>query len=149
MRKRTEKEREVIGKVEAIFRNLDIDRNIVGYAPLLDITVYAYAFPKETFSKIMTDLSKQNYYLGVSGASEEIYSEIVHIVKYTVERADNDYLAHLGLDKLQVILKGKRNEELERELIASIGESYSEYSNDEKIVFFFIKRILDELKKGA
>lgn len=149
MRKRNPKEIGIIGKVETIFRSLNIDRTLVGYAPLLDVTVHAYAFPEKDFNKIITDLSRENYYLGISSSEGGIYSEIVHIVKYTVERANNDYLTYLRLDKLQVILKGKRDEELEKELIASLGENYSEYSNDEKIVFFFIKRILDELKKGA
>lgn len=150
MRKRTEREREVIGKVEVIFRQLNILKDHGGYPPLLDIVVYAYAFPNEGFDEIISTLSEKNYYLGIpKNSKESICSEIVHIVKLAIERADDDYLAYLNLDKLRIILSGKRDEELEKELIHSIGEKYVKYPNDEKIVFFFLKRILEELKKGA
>lgn len=158
MRKRTDKEKEVLGKVEAIFKNLDLDKENQGYVPLLDATVYAYAYPKQGLIEIIELLSRKNHYLGLlqlegsqelRTTSERVYLAIVHTVKSGIERAEREYLEMLQLDSLEVILSGKRGVELEELLLHEIGEDYAEYSNDEKIVLFFIKKILKAVKNEA
>lgn len=185
MRKKTDKEKEILGQVEVILRRLKIDKNNAGYAPLLDAIVYAYAFPDEGLTEIIDMLSKENYYLGlhlthiksdleveinsesihtvktdIEGVDEqnlqqknkkmdtraEIYSEIVHTVKTAIEGGHKQYLKELQLDGLNVILHGKREGELEGLLLTEIGNKYRKYSNDEKIVLFFIKKILKAVK---
>lgn len=153
MRKRTDKEIQALGKVEAIFRQLGINKDGGGYVPLLDCIIYAYAFPDTSLTTVVTILSKENYYLGIrladradSTQTEKIYSEMVHTIKSAIDCPNIDYLRTLELDGMKVILKGKRGEELEKVLLAEIGEKYHQYSNDEKIVLFFIKKILKAVK---
>lgn len=157
MRKRTDVEKEVLGKVEVIFRDLKIERETIGYAPLLDIIIYAYAFPEESLTSIIGKLTEENYYLGIKcilvknviSYKEAVYYEVVHTIKTAIERADDVDLKELQLDKLNIILKGKRGLALEEELIAEIGKKYEQYSNDEKIALYFIKKILKAIKKEA
>lgn len=155
MRKRTELEKAVLGKVEVIFRYLKIERETIGYAPLLDIILYAYAFPKESLTGIIKMLAKENYYLGIKSISaknvmnyeEAMYYEVVHTIKTAIERAEDIDLKELELDKLNVILKGKRGVVLEEKLLIEIGKKYAQYSNDEKIALYFIKKILKAVNK--
>lgn len=156
MRERTDKEREALGRVEAIFRQLGTNKDGGGYAPLLDCIIYAYAFPNEPLTEVVEELSKENYYLGIRLAEktdatkiEKIYSEMVHTIKSAIDCPDLKYLSSLGLDGMKVILQGKRGDELEAALLTEIGEEYHQYSNDEKIVLFFIKRILKAVKNGT
>lgn len=157
MRKRTDVEKEVLGKVEVIFRYLKIERETIGYAPLLDIIIYAYAFPEESLTGIIKRLTEENYYLGIKNISTKnavdynvtVYYEVVHTIKTAIERADDIDLKELQLDKLNIILKGKRGVALEEELLSEIGEKYAQYSNDEKIALYFIKKILKAIKKRA
>lgn len=152
MRKKTDKEKEILGQVEVILRRLKIDKNNAGYVPLLDAIAYAYAFPDEGLTEIIDMLSKENYYLGLHvahsemDARAELYAKIVHTVKSAIEGGDGHYLRNLQLDSLMVILQGKRDKELEELLLTEIGDKYSQYSNDEKIVLFFIKKILKAVK---
>lgn len=153
MRKRTDKEREVLGRVESIFRLLNLDKNDAGYVPLLDVIIYAYAFPEEELTKIVELLSVENYYLGIRSLNEEnlsqidaLYSAMVHTIKFTIESGKDEDLATLKLYGMKIILKGKRGAELERILLDEIGKKYQPYSNDEKIVLFFIKKILKAIK---
>ena len=156
MRKRTDKEIGAMGKVEAIFRQLGIDKDGGGYAPLLDCIIYAYAFPYTSLITVVEILSKENYYLGIRLAdkadatqTEKIYSEMVHTIKSAIDCPNIGYLKTLELDGMKVILKGKRGKELEQVLLAEIGEKYHQYPNDEKIVLFFIKKILKAVKNGT
>ena len=153
MRKRTDKEIEAFGMVEAIFRQLRISKDGGGYAPLLDCIIYAYAFPDISLIDVVERLSKENYYLGIRLAdrvdatqTEKIYSEMVHTIKSAIDCPNISYLKTLELDGMKVILKGKRGKELEKVLLAEIGKKYHQYSNDEKIVLFFIKKILKAVK---
>lgn len=153
MRKRTDKERLVLGRVESIFRGLNLDKDDAGYVPLLDVITYAYAFPKEELTKIVEILSVENYYLGIRSLNgknisqvEALYSAMVHTIKFVIESGNNDDLATLELYGMNVILKGKRGVELENVLLDEIGEKYQQYSNDEKIVLFFVKKILKAIK---
>lgn len=156
MRERTPLEKEVLGKVEVIFRYLNIERETIGYVPLLDIIMYAYAFPEKSLNSIIKKLAKENYYLGIKsistknemGYEETVYYEVVHTIKTAIERAEDVDLEELQLDKLNVILKGKRGLDLEEELLEEIGEKYAKYSNDEKIVLYFIKKILKAVTKS-
>lgn len=156
MRKREDKELEAMGKVEAIFRQLGINKNGGGYAPLLDCIIYAYAYPTTPLIGVVEFLSKNNYYLGIrladkvgSTQTEKMYEEMVHIIKSAIDCPDLEYLSSLGLDKMKVILQGKRGDELEVALLAEIGEKYHQYSNDEKIALFFIEKILKAVKNGT
>lgn len=148
MRKRTDKEKRVIGKAESIFRQLKINRASGGYIPLLDTVVYAYAFPEKSLTEIVDTLTRENYYLGIriaensnSNLQEKIYSEMVHTVKSALDCPNKELLKELGIDKLSVIL-GLRGEELEKSLMDELGPKYQDYTNDEKVVFFFIKKVL-------
>lgn len=155
MRKRTDLEKQVLGKVEVILRYLKIDRETIGYAPLLDIIIYAYAFPEESLTQIVSRITKENYYPGIQciynknvmDFEKTMYFEVVHTIKRAIERAEFIDLKELQLDKLNVILKGKIGIDLEEELLAEIGERYSRYSNDEKIAVYFIKKILKAITK--
>lgn len=156
MRERTEKEREALGRVEAIFRQLRINKDGGGYAPLLDCVIYAYAFPNVPLTEVVEKLSKENYYLGIRLAEktdatkiEKTYSEMVHIIKSAIDCPDIGYLRTLELEGMKVILKGKKGEELKKVLLAEIGEKYAKYSNDQKIVLFFVKKILKAVKNGT
>lgn len=156
MRGRTDKEIQAMGNVEAIFRQLGIEKDGGGYAPLLDCIIYAYAFPNVSLTEVVEILSKENYYLGIRLAdkanatqTERIYSEMVHTIKSAIDCPDLNYLKFLGLDGMKVILKGKRGNELEQVLLAEIGKEYHQYTNDEKIVLFFIKKILKAIKNGT
>lgn len=152
MRKRTDKEKQTLGQVEVIFRQLRMDKNNGGYMPLLDTIVYAYAFPYEELTKIINDLSTENYYLGIRVGNtsitqkEMLYQEMVHTIKSAIDCPDKRYLKALELDGMKVILEGKSGAELEKVLLAEIGEKYLQYSNEEKIVLFFIKKILKKIK---
>lgn len=154
MRKRTDKEKEVLGRVESILRLLNLDKNDAGYVPLLDFIIYAYAFPEEELTKIVEILSIENYYLGIRSLNEEnvsiveaLYSAMVHIIKFIIESGSDEDLVNLELYGMKVILKGKRGAELENILLDEIGEKYQQYSNDEKIVLFFVKKILKAIKE--
>ena len=153
MRKKTDKEKEVLGKAEVILRLLQIDKENAGYAPLLDVIAYAYASPNKELMQIIETLSQKNYYLGIHTSHSkmdikaELYSKIVHTVKTAIECGRKDYLVSLELDGLKVILQGNTGQELEELLIPEIGEKYRLYSNDEKIVHFFIKKILKAVKE--
>lgn len=154
MRKKTSKEKEVLGKIEYVLRQLYVSRDTVGYVPLLDAIAYTYAFPEKGILEAMEVLEKENYYLGVyptdSKTAEDdakLYPTIVHTVKTAIDSKNKSYLRTLQLDRMKVILDGKRGYELEEVLLAEIGEKYVQYSNDEKIVLFFIKKILKAIKK--
>lgn len=175
MRKKTDKEKEVLGSVEWLLRNLNIKNETLGYGPLMDIIAYAYAFPEEDLGDIVKLMEKENYYVGifpersrsktdvVSEPKEnaeyviprfseqekndaEMYPTLVHAIKTAIEGANQEYLQELELDKLNTILKGKLDER-EEELLSEIGAKYEQYSNDERIVFYFIKKILKRIDK--
>ncbi len=152
MRKKTDKEKEIMGQVEEVLRWLQINKDSAGYMPLLDSIVYAYAFPDEGLTDIIDMLSRENYYLGLHDensnvdARDAIYSKIVSTVKSAIEAGDRQYMMYLQLDRLKVILQGKRGKELEDLLLTELGDKYRQYSNDEKIVLFFIKKILKAVK---
>ncbi len=153
MRKRTQKEVIALGRVESIFRELNLDKNNEGYVPLLDVIIYACAFPEEELVKVVETLSIENYYLGIrfldsktGNKTEALYAAMVHTIKATIESGDDEDLKNLELDKMKVILEGKRGEDLEKALLAEIGEKYHQYSNDEKITLFFVKKILKVIK---
>ncbi len=150
MRKRTDKEKAVLGKVELILIQLDLAKDTAGYVPLLDAIACGYAFPEKELTQIICELAKENYYLGlhmfgldgVSNTEVALYSAMVHDIKTGIERANEEYLQNLQLDKLQIILKGKDEKVLEAELINEIGQKYVKYSNNEKIVLYFVRKIL-------
>lgn len=151
--KRIDKRKEVLGRVEVIFRQLGVNKVDGGYAPLLDSIVYAYTFPDMPLTEVIEYLSKEKHYLRIRIANridatrlEKIYAEMVHTIKSAIDCPNINYLKVLGLDVMKVILEGKTGEELETVLLDEIGEKYQQYSNDEKIVLFFIKKILKEIK---
>lgn len=172
--KRTDKEKEVIGRLEAVLKNfLTVDFGSVGYNAIIDIIAYIYAFYDELKKKsklkpqdklqiqdikgVIKLFSEKKSYLGLnsSGCShqatveEKLYVAMVHTIKSVMDTPEQEDLSSLGLDCMQIIIEGKQEKELEKELIEIFGEHYSICSNDEKIVIFFIKRIVEALRHGA
>lgn len=166
MRKRTIKEKKVMGKVEEILRQLKITNSTPGYMPLLDTIVYAYAFPEQDFLDIIAYLERENYYVGIaprkkendadtktnpkttgSKRNEDILSAMVTSIETTIEKANTGYLSSLELNKLNKILpeEEKTTEEKENDLLSEIGEKYKKYTYDEKIIVYFSKKILKYL----
>lgn len=151
MRTRTQEEKAVLGKVEVIMRNLCIKKTTRGYGPLLDIIAYAYVYPEKDILDIVEYLSKENSYVGVflDGEDEDgknvdnrIFPAMIRTIETAIERANNNYLKVLKLDKLKLIL----DEHSDDDLISEIGEKYSRYDHDEQILVYFVKKILKDLK---
>lgn len=147
MRTRTQEEKAVLGKVEVIMRNLCIKKTTRGYSPLLDIIAYAYAYPEKDILDIVEYLSGENSYVGVfldvedgdeKNVDNRIFPAMIRTIETAIERADNEYLKVLKLDKLKLIL----DEHSDEELISEIGTKYEQYEHDEKILVYFVKKVL-------
>lgn len=154
MRKKTTKEIEITGKVNAVLRQLKIDNETAGCTPLIDIISYAHAFPEENLEDIIDYLFKVNNYVGIYPESiksvtrekEEMrpYPSLVHTIKTVIEAASPEDLKALQLDKLEIIIKGNLSER-EEEFLAEIGEKYRKYPDEKRITLYFIKKILKNL----
>lgn len=149
MRKRTERENAVLGRVELMMRNLSIRKDKRGYRHLVDIITYAYVNKSEDIIDIAKFLQKENFYVGIfleevsskNNAVNQIWPALVQTIETAIEHANDEYLKKLGLDKLKIILEDHSAEEL----IAEIGEKYVKYAHDEQIVVYFVKKILKNL----
>lgn len=149
MRRRTERENAVLGKVELIMRNLSIRKDTRAYGHLVDIITYAYVHKDEDIIDIANFLQKENFYVGVclgevyseKNAVNKIWPALIRTIETAIEHANDRYLQELGLDKLKIILDDHSAEEL----IAEIGEKYIKYAHDEQILVYFVKKILKNL----
>lgn len=149
MRTRSQQEKAVLGKIEVIMRNLCIKRTTRGYSPLLDIISYAYVYRDKDIVDIENFLEKENYYVAVflkdesskKNADNKMMPALIRTIETAIERADNEYLKQLKLDKLKLIL----DEHSDEELISEIGEKYAQYNHDEQILVYFVKKVLKSL----
>lgn len=148
MRKRTESEKAVLGRVELIMRKLCIRKDTRAYGHLLDIITYAYVNRDEDIIDIANFLRKENFYVGVfleecskKNADNQIWPALIRTIETAIEKADKRYLNYLGLNKLKIIL----DDHSEEELISEIGEKYTKYAHDEQILVYFVKKVLKNL----
>ena len=158
MRYKTDKEKEIMGKVELMLRRLKINRESEGYVPLVDIIVYAYAFPDESILDIAKKLNTENHYLGIAQYDRIAYYHKVQIkegqtllpalvrtIGFAIERADEQYLAELRMGKLVTIIKD--TEDAEEAFLSEIGEAkYGQYTHLERVLIYFVKKVLKYLK---
>lgn len=89
MRTRTEKEKEAMGMLNTVFRELSIKKGTRGYLPVMDMICYAYAYPEQKFSEIIKILSKENFYVGVKQTRtvEEIEAKVQEVCKQAMREA--------------------------------------------------------------
>lgn len=90
MRVKTEKEKEAIGKLTPIFRELNIRKDISGYEPILDFICHEYAFPNDEFKETLNILEKENFYIGIKQPKTKS-----SIMKHVKEVANKEMLIAL------------------------------------------------------
>lgn len=149
MRKRTEAEKVAIGRIVPILRNLRIRQDISGYGPLLDIMSYAAAYPEVEFRDIVAEMLKNNTYTGISPTSNEVEDQIfpsmVRTIETALERGKNEYLQEIGISEEVIKQVLNSHDYKEADLLKVLGEKYEEYSHEERIVYYFIKKVLKHL----
>lgn len=149
MRKRTEKEKEVMGRIVPILRSLDIKQTTRGYVPLLDIMSYAASYPEVEFEHIIKRLLNENNYIGINlinkNSENQIMPAMLRTVESAFERGNNEKLSKLGIsdDIISRVLDSDKYNETD--LVAVLGEKYENYTHEEKIVYYFIRKILKYL----
>jgi hypothetical protein len=82
MRVKTAKEKEAMGKLTPVFRELNIRKDISGYEPIMDCICYQYAFPEIGFQETLSVLQQENYYIGIKQTPK--VSEIVQKMQEVV-----------------------------------------------------------------
>lgn len=149
MRKRTEKEREAIGRIVPILVSLDIKKGTRGYVPLLEIMSYAAAYPNVEFEDIIKELSEGNSYNGVNiwnkDSENQLMPSMVRTIETALERGDNSRLEEIGISEeiiKRILDSDNYNKE---ELLQVLGEKYEKYTHEERIVYYFIKKVLKYL----
>ena len=152
MRKRTDGEKMAMGRIVPILEELDIKKNTRGYMPLLDTMSYAAAYPNVKLKDIIDELLKNNTYIGISLSEgkkdNQIYPSMVRTIESAFERGKNEQLEKLGIsgEVIKKVLDSSGEEEEQQELLEVLGEGYKKYSHEERIVFYFIKKILRYLE---
>ena len=149
MRKRTEAEKVTMGRIVPVLENLRIKQNTRGYAPLLDIMSYAAAYPNVEFRDIVSEMMNNNTYTGISMFTKEpenqLFPSIVRTIETAFERGRNEYLQEIGISE-EVIRRVLHSENYDPEdLLEVLGEKYADYSHEERIVYYFIKKVLKYL----
>lgn len=152
MRTRTDQEKEAMGKVEPIFRVLKLKQVTPGTIPLMDIIIYAYAYPEEKFLEMFKLIEKENDYLGIrmEGVEERIDSlkrAMVETIMTALE-VNMTVLEGFGLGKLRVIVDEDTDPQIdvETKLLEDIGEKYQDYTHEERVIVFFVKKVLKFIK---
>lgn len=151
MRKRTDGEKAAMGRIVPILEGLDIKKNTRGYMPLLDLMSYAAAYPNVKLRDIIDELSKNNTYIGISITEDkkdnQVFPAMVRTIESAFERGRDTQLKELGISKevIDKVLDSKGNKEDQLELLEVLGEEYKSYSHEERIVFYFVKKILKYL----
>ena len=149
MRKRTEAEKIAMGRIVPILENLKIKQSTRGYVPLLDIMSYALVNPNVEFRDIVDEMLKSNTYTGISVVAKESENQIlpsmVRTIETALERGHNEYLQEIGIseDVIRRILYFYDYDE--SDLLQVLGEKYAIYSHEERIVFYFMKKVLKHL----
>lgn len=152
MRTRTEEEKRVMGLLDPIFRDLTIKKSTRGYMPLMDLICYAYANPDAKFQNIMDILQKENFYVGVKEGTDEftLIPSMERSLETALEGTPIEILTKYGLEKLAVLVEDRNAEEqsqMEEQLLADLGEKYSEYaSHEERVIVFFARKLLKHIK---
>jgi hypothetical protein len=90
MRAKTALEKEAMGKLAPIFRELNIRMDISGYEPVMDCICHQYAFPDKKFQETLNILERENFYIGIKQPQKA--SDVVERVQ---EVAHNEMLAAL------------------------------------------------------
>lgn len=151
MRKRTDGEKAAMGRIVPILEGLDIKKNTRGYMPLLDLMSYAAAYPNVKLRDIIDELSKNNTYIGISITEDkkdnQVFPAMVRTIESAFERGRDTQLKDLGISKevIDKVLDSKGDKEDQLELLEVLGEEYKSYSHEERIVFYFVKKILKYL----
>ncbi len=151
MRKRTDGEKAAMGRIVPILEGLDIKKNTRGYMPLLDLMSYAAAYPNVKLRDIIDELSNNNTYIGISITEDkkdnQVFPAMVRTIESAFERGRDTQLKDLGISKevIDKVLDSKGDKEDQLELLEVLGEEYKSYSHEERIVFYFVKKILKYL----
>lgn len=151
MRKRTDGEKAAMGRIVPILEGLDIKKNTRGYMPLLDLMSYAAAYPNVKLRDIIDELSNNNTYIGISITEDkkdnQVFPAMVRTIESAFERGRDTQLKELGISKevIDKVLDSKGDKEDQLELLEVLGEEYKSYSHEERIVFYFVKKILKYL----
>ena len=151
MRKRTDGEKAAMGRIVPILERLDIKKNTRGYMPLLDLMSYAAAYPNVKLRDIIDELSNNNTYIGISITEDkkdnQVFPAMVRTIESAFERGRDTQLKELGISKevIDKVLDSKGDKEDQLELLEVLGEEYKSYSHEERIVFYFVKKILKYL----
>ena len=149
MRKRTDAEKIAIGRIVPILENLRIKQSTRGYAPVLDIMSYAAAYPEVELRDIVAEMLKNNTYTGISLASKEpenkLFPSMVRTIETAFERGKNEYLQEIGISEEVIKQVLNSHDYKEADLLKVLGEKYEEYSHEERIVYYFIKKVLKHL----
>ena len=151
MRKRTDGEKVAMGRIVPILERLDIKKNTRGYMPLLDLMSYAAAYPNVKLKDIIDELSNNNTYIGISITEDkkdnQVFPAMVRTIESAFERGRDTQLKELGISKevIDKVLDSKGDKEDQLELLEVLGEEYKSYSHEERIVFYFVKKILKYL----
>lgn len=151
MRKRTDGEKAAMGRIVPILEGLDIKKNTRGYMPLLDLMSYAAAYPNVKLKDILEELSNNNTYIGISITEDkkdnQVFPAMVRTIESAFERGRDTQLKELGISKdvIDKVLDSKGDEEDQQELLEVLGGEYKKYSHEERIVFYFVKKILKYL----
>lgn len=151
MRKRTDGEKAAMGRIVPILEGLDIKKNTRGYMPLLDLMSYAAAYPNVKLKDIIDELSNNNTYIGISITEDkkdnQVFPAMVRTIESAFERGRDTQLKELGISKevIDKVLDSKGDKEDQLELLEVLGEEYKSYSHEERIVFYFVKKILKYL----
>lgn len=149
MRKRTEAEKVAMGRIVPVLENLRIKQNTRGYAPLLDIMSYAAAYPNVEFKDIVSEMMSKNSYTGISIFSKEaenqLFPSLVRTIETAFERGKNEYLQEIGISE-EVIKRVLYSDNYAPEdLLEVLGKKYADYSHEERIVYYFIKKVLKHI----
>lgn len=149
MRKRTEKEKEAMGRIVPVLESLKIKKSTRSYVPLLDVMSYAAAYPDVEFRDIIEELLKQNSYVGVNtsdpNSENQILPAMVRTVETAFERGNSDRLKEIGMSE-DIIVKILDSDNYdESDLLQVLGEKYKKYTHEERIVYYFIKKVLKYL----
>lgn len=72
---------------------------------------------------------------------------MVRTIESAFERGRDTQLKELGISKdvIDKVLDSKGDEEDQQELLEVLGGEYKKYSPEERIVFYFVKKILKYL----
>lgn len=151
MRKRTDGEKAAMGRIVPILEGLDIKKNTRGYMPLLDLMSYAAAYPNVKLKDIIDELSNNNTYIGISITEDkkdnQVFPAMVRTIESAFERGRDTQLKELSISKevIDKVLDSTGGKKDQQELLEVLGEEYKSYSHEERIVFYFVKKILKYL----